>query len=180
MGFTMLNDHISPIRTVLKEPIRRKVIFMMTMFFAALSVLIGVEELMQRVALVRYGIAGSIVCFCIIMGMCTIRQIGVILGEREKAVSDLQRAYENMEWVLDAFPVGLVVVGEDHRVLNINKSGIKLLEMATASAEALLGVINDILDFSKFERFKKEIRAFIWKNGVKTAADGGNDENSRG
>ena len=54
----------------------------MTIFFAALSVLIGVEALMQRFVLIRYGIAGIIVCLCIIMGIRTIRQIGAILEER--------------------------------------------------------------------------------------------------
>ena len=94
----MLNDHISSIRTVLKEPICRKVIFIMAVFFAALSVLIGVEEeLMQQFVLTRYGIAGIIVCLCIIMGMRTIRQIGAILEERKKAISDLRKAKENAE-----------------------------------------------------------------------------------
>ena len=76
----------------------------------------------------RFSIAGIIGCLCIIMGIRTTRQIGAILREREAAAKELQKANENTELILEALPVGVILLGKDHRVRSINRAALELLE----------------------------------------------------
>jgi len=85
----------------------------------------------------RFSLTGIIACLCIILGIRTTRQIGTILEEREDAARELKNAHENTALILEALPVGVVMVEKDRRVRHINRAALKLLE--TDNAADVLG-----------------------------------------
>ena len=82
-------------------------------------------------------IAGMVMLFGIILSLRIIMQIGGMLRERQTYSRELHETKASVERILEALPVGIVIVGSDKRVRKLNRTTLRMLN--ATSADTLIG-----------------------------------------
>ncbi|MBN2293422.1 MAG: response regulator [Pirellulales bacterium] len=83
------------------------------------------EEAAWRMAIVRYFTIGTSGILATIVSTWILAQTMRLLRRRRLSEADLRRSRATLETILESIPVGVAVVGADHRVRKMNASALK-------------------------------------------------------
>ncbi len=78
--------------------------------------------------LIRYGVSAAVLAVALIMCLRTLKQIGRIISVKETYARYLHENSQSVHQILEAMPVGIVLIDPDHNIRQINKTALDLMQ----------------------------------------------------
>ena len=86
-----------------------------------------IKKAHRALNLVRYGASAVILAAVLLLCLGTLQQIDAILTEKERFARQLHQSNQSIQQVLEALPVGVLLIDENHVIRHINRTALAMM-----------------------------------------------------